>query len=124
MFLFFFIIEFIWKCVISLGLIVREHRLQKRTGEAATSSANEDEVDFADKKIERDIQELSKMSDSSGAAKVFLEDLKKLKMEGAMLDPRSASRVPSAANEPPYKPRYESSVFACKQCLLTHALVQ
>lgn len=91
--------------------LLREHRLQKRTGEA-TSSANEDEVDFADKKIERDIQELSKMSDSSGAAKVFLEDLKKLKMEGATLDPRSASRVPSAANEPPYKPRYESSVFA------------
>lgn len=93
-------------------MIVREHRLQKRTGESI-SSTNEDEVDSAGKKIERDIQELSKMSDS-GAAKVFLEDLKKLKMEGAMLDPRSASRVPSAANEPPYKPRYESSVFACK----------
>lgn len=73
----------------------------------------EDEVDSVNPKIERDIQELSKMT-GSGCAKGILEDLRKIKTEGSVLDPRSSSRVPSAANEPPYKPRYESSVFACK----------
>lgn len=91
---------------------VREHRLQRRSTDV-TNSMIEDEVDSVNPKIERDIQELSKMT-GSGCAKGILEDLRKIKTEGSVLDPRSSSRVPSAANEPPYKPRYESSVFACK----------
>lgn len=91
---------------------VREHRLQRRSTDV-TNNMIEDEVDSVNPKIERDIQELSKMT-GSGCAKGILEDLRKIKTEGSVLDPRSSSRVPSAANEPPYKPRYESSVFACK----------
>lgn len=98
--------------IISYTVIVREHRLQRRSGEVTAGMVG-NQTDSVDSKIERDIEELSKMPDS-GAAKVILEDLKKIKTEGSTLDPRSASRVPSAANEPSYKPRYESSVFACK----------
>jgi len=70
----------------------------------------------ADVKTDREIEELSKMTDS-GAAKVFLEDLRKKKLEKAKLDPRSSSRTPSAAAEPPFRPRYDSPLFACE---LTH----
>lgn len=99
--------------MISYTVIVREHRLQRRSGEVTADMVGNQTDSVNSKKIERDIEELSKMPDS-GAAKVILEDLKKIKTEGSTLDPRSASRVPSAANEPSYKPRYESSVFACK----------
>jgi hypothetical protein len=66
---------------------------------------------IADVKMEKEIEELSKLKDS-GAAKVILDDLKKKKLEKSTLDPRSASRTPSAAMEPPYRPRYESPLFA------------
>jgi len=66
-----------------------------------------------DVKTDREIEELSKMTDS-GAAKVILEDLRKKKLEKTVLDPRSSSRTPSAAAEPPYRPRYDSPMFACK----------
>lgn len=69
-------------------------------------------------KVEKEIEELSKLS-NSGAAKVMLDDLKKAKVrEPRPLDPRSSSRTPSAAVEPPYKTRYESPIFACKVSLL------
>ena len=34
------------------------------------------------------------------------------------LDPRSASRTPSAAKEPHYKTRYDSPVYACTNTVL------
>lgn len=103
--------------------VVRERRVRRRSGQRVSDSATED---FDDKenvedvtdgqppnpKIEREIEELSKIPDS-GAAKVILEQLKKKKYETPTLDPRSASRTPNAASEPPYKTRYESSIFAC-----------
>jgi len=73
----------------------------------------EDDVMEADVKTDREIHELSKMTDS-GAAMVILEDLRKKKLERASLDPRSSSRTPSAAAEPPYRPRYDSPLFACR----------
>ena len=73
----------------------------------------ENGVPHCDPKIEKEIEELSKMPDS-GAAKMILQGLKKKKLEVPTLDPRSSSRTPSAALEPPYKTRYESSLFACK----------
>jgi len=72
-----------------------------------------------DVKTDREIEELSKMTDS-GAAKVILEDLRKKKLEKTVLDPRSSSRTPSAAAEPPYRPRYDSPMFACKWYTCTH----
>ena len=73
----------------------------------------------ADVQTDREIHELSKMTDS-GAAKVFLEDLRKKKLEKASLDPRSSSRTPSAAAEPPFRPRYDSPLFACESVHVTH----
>ena len=70
-----------------------------------------------DEKIEKEISELSKMKDS-GAAKVILEDLKKKRHEKVVIDPRSASRTPSAAVAPPYRPRYDSPLFACRPTFL------
>lgn len=65
-------------------------------------------------KMAKEINELSKMSDSgSGAAAVILRDLRKKRSESPTLDPRNASRTPSAATEPPNKPRYETPYFAC-----------
>lgn len=64
-------------------------------------------------KMAKEINELSKMSDSgSGAAAVILRDLRKKRSESPTLDPRNASRTPSAATEPPNKPRYETPYFA------------
>jgi hypothetical protein len=62
-------------------------------------------------KITKEINELSKMTDS-GAAVMILRDLKKKRSESPTLDPRNASRTPSAAVEPPNKPRYETPYFA------------
>jgi hypothetical protein len=75
--------------------------------------AADDDEPVTDSKFVKEIEELAKMKDS-GAAKVILEDLKKKQHEKCALDPRSASRTPSAAAEPPYKPRYDSPLFACK----------
>jgi hypothetical protein len=122
-------------CVITSNVIVvliavRERHIRRRSGQRVSGSAPEeiddkenieDEVDGQppNPKIEREIQELSKIPDS-GAAKIILEQLKKKKYEQSTLDPRSASRTPSAAAEPPYKTRYESPMFACT--LLTFIL--
>jgi hypothetical protein len=72
-----------------------------------------DDETAVDSKFVKEIEELAKMK-NSGAAKVFMEDLKKKQQEKHTLDPRSASRTPSAAAEPSYKPRYDSPLFACK----------
>ena len=76
--------------------------------------AGEEEEEMAlDVKTAREMAELSKMTDS-GAAKMFLEELRKKSLEKSSLDPRSSSRMPSAAAEPPYRPRYDSPLFACE----------
>lgn len=101
--------------------LLREHRYSRRSRAGSLSNEldsdpnnelddNEDEGK-ADPKVEKEIQELSKMSDS-GAAMMILEGLKKKKQEPVNLDPRSASRTPSASFEPPFRTRYESSIFA------------
>jgi len=71
-----------------------------------------DNEQLVDSKVTKEMEELAKIKDS-GAAKVILEDLKKRQHEKSVLDPRSSSRTPSAATEPPYKPRYDSPLFAC-----------
>ena len=71
-----------------------------------------DDERVIDTKIVKEMEELAKIKDS-GAAKVILQDLKKRQHDKYILDPRSASRTPSASAEPPYKPRYDSPLFAC-----------
>lgn len=76
-------------------------------------SPHADEVkQIEDEKVTKEIDELSKMTDS-GAAAVILKDLKKFRSESPTLDPRFAAMTPSAALEPLRRPRYEQPYFAC-----------
>jgi actin-binding LIM protein len=65
---------------------------------------------------QKEEEELSKIE--TGMGKVFLQNVRereKLRQwKLAHLDPRNASRTPSAAREPAYRLRYESPVNACK----------
>ncbi|XP_077297355.1 actin binding LIM protein Uncoordinated 115a isoform X2 [Arctopsyche grandis] len=67
-----------------------------------------------DPQLKKEEQELSKIE--TGMAKVFLKNVKdreKVKQwKKANLDPRNASRTPSASKEPTYRLRYESPVGA------------
>lgn len=86
------------------------------------ASDDEDEVDNktyikeVEEKLKKEQDELSKID--TGIAKVFLQDREKdrenLRHKAANVDPRNASRTPSAAREPTYRLRYESPVGACK----------
>lgn len=83
-------------------------------------SDEEDEVDKAatkeneEPKLVKEVVELEKIN--SGMGKVILKDLKerqKYKIwKQHNLDPRNASRTPSASKEPVYKLRYDSPVGA------------
>ena len=83
-------------------------------------SEDEDEVDKksikeVEEKLKKEQNELSKID--TGIAKVFLQDIEKdrenLRHKAANVDPRNASRTPSANREPAYRLRYESPVGAC-----------
>lgn len=70
-----------------------------------------EEVKSEEEKVSKEIDELSKMTDS-GAAAVILRDLKKKRSVSPTLDPRFASMTPSAALETHCKPRYDQPYFA------------
>ena len=96
--------------------VVREGRLRKLSGQSDDLDADKENVEVpakVDPQMEKDIEELSKLRES-GAASVILKDLQRRKSEEHVLDPRSSSRTPNAALEPPYRTRYESPIFACK----------
>lgn len=86
-----------------------------REKEFTRKSETSDAVHPEGEKMSREMEQLSKMTDS-GTAAVILKDLKKKKVESPTLDPRNASRTPSASVEPLQKPRYETPYFACKYC--------
>ncbi len=68
-----------------------------------------------DEKLDKDINEMSKIKDSSGMAHALLEDLRiqeKIISKQLPLDPWKASRSPSAAIEPPRRCRFDSPKFA------------
>ncbi|KAK2158987.1 hypothetical protein NP493_1755g00025 [Ridgeia piscesae] len=71
-----------------------------------------EETEPIDPKMVKEIETLNKMADDSGAAKVMLRELEKKKSEVLVIDPRSASRTPSAKKEPIFGTRYESPVYA------------
>ncbi|XP_044271565.1 actin-binding LIM protein 3 isoform X2 [Tribolium madens] len=89
--------------------------------------SDEDEVDSAapkieDLKLKKEEEELSKIS--SGIGKVFLKDVKdreKLRQwKAAHLDPRNASRTPSANKEPSYRLRYDNPIGASPSRNMDH----
>jgi len=75
-----------------------------------------DEKGDQDPRIQKNIDELNKVGDS-GMGRGIMRGLERKRDTSPTLDPRSASRTPSAKVEPPYKTRYESPVFACMLCL-------
>lgn len=72
-----------------------------------------EEVKGEEEKVSKEIDELSKMTDS-GAAAVILRDLKKKRSVSPTLDPRFASMTPSATLETHCKLRYDQPYFACE----------
>lgn len=90
--------------------------------------SDEDEVDglspkeIEDLKLKKEEEELSKIA--SGIGKVFLKNVKereKLRQwKAAHLDPRNASRTPSANKEPPYRLRYDNPIGASPSRNLDH----
>ncbi|XP_016769793.1 actin-binding LIM protein 2 isoform X7 [Apis laboriosa] len=99
------------------------------TYKGVPASDDEDEVDNktyikeVEEKLKKEQDELSKID--TGIAKVFLQDREKdrenLRHRAANVDPRNASRTPSAAREPTYRLRYESPVGASPSRNIDHA---
>ncbi|KAL0120814.1 hypothetical protein PUN28_008475 [Cardiocondyla obscurior] len=99
------------------------------TYKGVPASDDEDDVDNktyikeAEQKLKKEQDELSKID--TGIAKVFLQDREKdrenLRHRAANVDPRNASRTPSAAREPTYRLRYESPVGASPSRNIDHA---
>ncbi|XP_034952165.1 actin-binding LIM protein 2 isoform X3 [Chelonus insularis] len=100
--------------------------------DAVTDGTNRlDRLDGASKKYIKEVeQKLKKEQDElskidTGIAKVFLQDIEKdrenLRHRAANVDPRNASRTPSAAREPTYRLRYESPVGASPSRNIDHA---
>ncbi|XP_011333384.1 actin-binding LIM protein 2 isoform X6 [Ooceraea biroi] len=99
------------------------------TYKGVPASDDEDEVDNktyikeAEQKLKKQQDELNKID--TGIAKVFLQDREKdrenLRHRAANVDPRNASRTPSAAREPTYRLRYESPVGASPSRNIDHA---
>lgn len=92
-------------------------------------SDDEDEVDgdlssrrIEDERLKREEEELSKIA--TGIGKVFLKNVKEREKtkqwKAAHLDPRNASRTPSANKEPTYRLRYESPIGASPSRNLDH----
>ena len=86
-----------------------------------TDHFDDDEFDDDDNEIrhdvqlEKDIDMMSKLKDTSGMAHALLEDLRvqeKIISRQLPLDPWKASRSPSAAVEPPQPCRFDSPKFA------------
>nr|CAH7727599.1 unnamed protein product [Callosobruchus chinensis] len=90
--------------------------------------SDEDEVDGVpakavdDVKLKKEEEELSKIA--SGIGKVFLKNVQereKIKQwKAAHLDPRNASRTPSANKEPTYRLRYDNPIGASPSRNLDH----
>ncbi|XP_065173648.1 actin-binding LIM protein 3 isoform X2 [Atheta coriaria] len=78
--------------------------------------------EIEDAQLKREEQELSKIA--TGIGKVFLKNVKereKIKQwKAANLDPRNASRTPSANKEPGYRLRYDSPIGASPSRNLDH----
>ncbi|XP_060529916.1 actin-binding LIM protein 3 isoform X3 [Cylas formicarius] len=80
------------------------------------------EKEIEDRKLKKEEEELTKIA--SGIGKVFLKNVKereKFKQwKAANLDPRNASRTPSANKEPTYRLRYDNPIGASPSRNLDH----
>jgi len=102
--------------------VVRKKVFMKKTDPEAIDTSLRSPAE--EQKVKKEITELSKMTDS-GTAAIILRDLRKKRSESPTLDPRNASRTPSAAIEPSRKPRYATPYFACMtDCVLLYNVVR
>lgn len=95
---------------------------RRRRWSGSSRELDDDDIDGAssrlsgDAKLRREEEELSKIA--TGIGKVFLKTLKErekiIAWKKEHLDPRNASRTPSAKIEPPTRLRYDNPVNACK----------
>ncbi|CAF0950223.1 unnamed protein product [Adineta steineri] len=111
---------------LSLASNDHEHDQQPPTDDITITSGNFNDDDDDDEyitdgeirhdiQLEKDINMMSKLKDTSGMAHALLEDLRtqeKLISRQLPLDPWKASRSPSAAVEPPRRCRFDSPKFA------------
>ena len=108
-----------------LSLTSTDHDQQHTTDDITITSEhfNDDDDDEYtidgeirhDVQLEKDINMMAKLKDTSGMAHALLEDLRiqeKLISRQLPLDPWKASRSPSAAVEPPQRCRFDSPKFA------------
>ncbi|XP_058466451.1 actin-binding LIM protein 3 isoform X1 [Malaya genurostris] len=87
------------------------------------AKSKENKENQTERRLRKEEEELSKLK-SSGMGKVILKDLQEHKKyetwKRENLDPRNASRTPSASKEPNYRLRYESPVGASPSRNLDH----
>ena len=91
---------------------VRERR---RSRGEKDDDDDDDDSDLEDPKIQRELDEISKIKNESGIGSVIYKELTERKiLPHKALDPWKASRAPNAKYEPRYRTRYQSPMFACK----------
>lgn len=102
-----------WPGPPALASILPEILRQRRKSRGEEEIDDEDDTPQEDPQIKREIEELSKLKDSSGIVKIIYKELEERKAQPIKhLDPWKASRVPGADHEPKYSTRYQSPMFA------------
>ncbi|PVD30242.1 hypothetical protein C0Q70_09504 [Pomacea canaliculata] len=103
-----------WPGLASPAAILPEILRQRRRSRGEKDEDEEEEESMKeDPKIQRELEEISKIKDESGMGKVIYQELEELKCKPVKpMDPWKASRVPSAKYEPRYHTRFQSPMFA------------
>ena len=84
----------------------------------ANDDDDEDERQPVDAKIQKEMNEISKIKDESGLGSVIFHELAERQSRTTKaMNPWKASRVPSAKYEPQYDTRFQSPMFACECCM-------
>ncbi|XP_041371318.1 actin-binding LIM protein 1-like isoform X2 [Gigantopelta aegis] len=90
--------------------ILRERR---RSRGEKDEDDDEDDSEVEDPRIQRELEEISKIKNESGIGSVIYKELTERKiLPHKPLDPWKASRAPNAKYEPRYRTRYQSPMFA------------
>ncbi|KAL8601561.1 hypothetical protein ACOMHN_003827 [Nucella lapillus] len=102
-----------WIGPASPAAILPQMLRERRRSRGEMNGDDEEEEVIEDPKIQRELEEISKIKDESGMGKVIFQELAELKHKPPKpMGPWKASRVPSAKYEPRYLTRYQSPMFA------------
>ncbi|XP_060076901.1 actin-binding LIM protein 1-like isoform X2 [Ylistrum balloti] len=101
-----------WPGPPSPAAILPELMRARRKSRGEVEDDDEEEV-VEDPKIQKEIDELSKLKDTSGIGSIIYKELEERRvMPVKALDPWKSSRAPNAKYEPKYVTRYQSPMFA------------